>query len=139
MKNVMRVGVYGVSLENNKMLLIIQKSGPFQNKFDFPGGGVEFAETIEDALRREFQEEVSCTFKSCNLLYNLTSTIDVLLEKEESYSFYQIGMIYKIIELHTILEESDYIRHFVDVSLLTKENTSPLLWQYIQITASQKN
>jgi 8-oxo-dGTP diphosphatase len=47
-----RPSVYGVLIENNKVLLSKQWGG-----YDFPGGGIEIRETIEEALKREFFEE----------------------------------------------------------------------------------
>ena len=47
-----RPSVYGVLIEDDKILLSRQWDG-----YDFPGGGIELDETIEEALRREFIEE----------------------------------------------------------------------------------
>ncbi len=47
-----RPSVYGVLIENNKILLSRQWDG-----YDFPGGGIDIDETIEQALKREFIEE----------------------------------------------------------------------------------
>ena len=47
-----RPSVYGILIENNKILLSKQYDG-----YDFPGGGIEIHETIEEALKREFFEE----------------------------------------------------------------------------------
>lgn len=47
-----RPSVYGILIEDNKILLSKQWDG-----YDFPGGGIEIHETIEQALKREFLEE----------------------------------------------------------------------------------
>jgi len=49
---VFRPSVYGVVLCNNKVLLVPQWDG-----YDFPGGGVDLGETIDEAFRREIKEE----------------------------------------------------------------------------------
>jgi ribosomal protein S18 acetylase RimI-like enzyme len=71
-RQIMRTGAYGVATQNGKILLITQQSGPYQGKFDLPGGRIEFGETIEETLRREFYEEVSMHFESMKFLCNLT-------------------------------------------------------------------
>lgn len=47
-----RLSVYGVLIENNKILL-----GRILGKYDLPGGGVEKHENVEEALKREYFEE----------------------------------------------------------------------------------
>lgn len=49
---VFRPSVYGLVIEEGKILLSKQWDG-----YDFPGGGVEIAETVEEALKREVWEE----------------------------------------------------------------------------------
>ena len=51
-KLIFRPSVYGILIEDNKILLSKQWDG-----YDFPGGGVDIHETLEEALRREFIEE----------------------------------------------------------------------------------
>ena len=47
-----RPSVYGILIEGNKILLSKQWDG-----YDFPGGGMDVDETIEETLKREFFEE----------------------------------------------------------------------------------
>lgn len=47
-----RPSVYGVALRDDKVLLVPQWDG-----YDFPGGGIEIGETIDEAFEREFREE----------------------------------------------------------------------------------
>lgn len=133
MQKVTRMGVYGVAEKDNKLLLVIQNSGPYQGKFDFPGGGIEFGESSEDALRREFKEEVACEFNSLKLLDNLTTVVDVPKHNEkEAYLFYQIGMIYKVFGLKTLRQElGDLQFQWVDPINLAKEQCSSLLWKFL--------
>lgn len=104
-RQIMRTGVYGVIIQNGKILLITQQSGPHQEKFDLPGGRIEFGETIEEALRREFYEEVSMQFESMEFLCNLTERMDILNENH-AYSFHRIGLIYSISGLYPSNEKS---------------------------------
>jgi 8-oxo-dGTP pyrophosphatase MutT (NUDIX family) len=45
-----RPSVYGVVIKNEKVLLVPQFDG-----YDFPGGGMDIGETIEECLLREVQ------------------------------------------------------------------------------------
>jgi 8-oxo-dGTP pyrophosphatase MutT (NUDIX family) len=115
------------------MLLIRQKSGPYAGKFDFPGGGIEFGETPEQALRREFREEVAMEFESYVLVDNMTVTVDVPKNGEyDPYLFYQIGMIYEVSGLHRLEGESqgEFELLWIDPSSLKETECSPFLWQY---------
>lgn len=47
-----RPSVYSVAIRDGKVLLSPQWDG-----YDFPGGGVELGEAIDEAFRREIKEE----------------------------------------------------------------------------------
>ncbi|MDP2807168.1 MAG: NUDIX domain-containing protein [bacterium] len=53
-KLVFRPSVYGVIIHDDKILMLRNKSN---GKLFFPGGGVNLAETLSDALSREIREE----------------------------------------------------------------------------------
>jgi ADP-ribose pyrophosphatase YjhB (NUDIX family) len=50
-------GVYGICENNEKLLVINKNSGPYINRFDMPGGSLEEAESLTNAMRREYFEE----------------------------------------------------------------------------------
>ncbi|RLF52663.1 MAG: NUDIX hydrolase [Thermoplasmata archaeon] len=62
------VAVDGVLIKNGKILLIKRKNEPFKDKWALPGGFVEYGERVEDAVLREFQEEVGIKAKIKKLL-----------------------------------------------------------------------
>lgn len=53
-----RVGVYGVSVDEGRLLLTLTGEGNLDaGKWTLPGGGVNWGETLDEALHREFHEE----------------------------------------------------------------------------------
>lgn len=52
------IGVYGIYIKNNSVLLIKKSRGPYEGMYDLPGGRIEPGETMEEGLKREFIEEV---------------------------------------------------------------------------------
>jgi len=60
---VFRPSVYGVVIKDEKVLLVPQWDG-----YDFPGGGVEKGETLEEALLREVKEETGLTVEKDRII-----------------------------------------------------------------------
>lgn len=54
----LRVRVAGVLIRKNRLLLV-EHTKNHKKYFLLPGGGVEGAETLENSLQREFQEELA--------------------------------------------------------------------------------
>jgi len=62
-----RPSVYGVLIEDGKVLLSKQFDG-----YDFPGGGLNIDETLEEGVRREFKEETGLDVKVGDVIYSQT-------------------------------------------------------------------
>ena len=118
-----RTGVYGIALQDQKLLVVKQQKGPHAGKFDLPGGGIEFGETIEGALRREFCEEVGMTFNSIQFMENITATTG---------TFYQIGLIYLIKGLSPLTNSTPEMEYFwLDLDSLSDSTMAPLARQML--------
>lgn len=51
------VGVGGIILDGNRVVLIKRKYEPLANRWSLPGGSLEVGETLEDGAARELEEE----------------------------------------------------------------------------------
>lgn len=57
-KDFVGVGVGGVIVKGDRILLLLRKKPPESQHWTIPGGAVEFGEKVEDALTREIMEEI---------------------------------------------------------------------------------
>ena len=55
MKEHRHYGVYGLVIENDKILLINKVTGPYDGKLDLPGGSFEFGDSVYEI---EFDSDV---------------------------------------------------------------------------------
>lgn len=62
------MGVGGVVFQDDLVLLAKRAKEPGKGTWTLPGGVVELGETLEDALRREIEEEISVIIKICGLV-----------------------------------------------------------------------
>lgn len=77
-KFIFRPSVYGIVIQKNHILL----SKQFKDGYDFPGGGIEKYETIEQALKREVWEETGLKIKVGKLVDCQSSFYKSRLHKE---------------------------------------------------------
>lgn len=110
-KFIYRPSVYGVLIEDNKLLLSKQYDG-----YDLPGGGMNIDETIEDGLKREFFEETGLTVELLQPVHVETSFFKPSHSKIHGDEFWNCPMIYFLVkkisgELSTAnfdIEEQEY-------------------------------
>lgn len=132
MSIIKHLGVYGLIISDNKIVLIDKVGGPYDGKLDLPGGTIEWGETPEDALKRELMEEVGIDITS----YELLDANSVKLEwnyKNDVESLHHIGIFYKILDYKNKLLESINIDEqnddskgakFYDINSLSKNKLS---------------
>jgi len=63
-----RVAVDSLIVKGNKIVLIRREIEPFKGMLDFPGGMLEYGETVENAVVREAKEETGLDVKVKELL-----------------------------------------------------------------------
>ena len=135
MKKIKHVGVYGLIIKENKILLIKKNGGPYDGKYDLPGGTIEFNESIEDALVRELKEEVGIDITEYKL-YDVISTNIEWYYKDELEQIKHIAILYIINDFKNKIKEDveiTYINddskgaYFYDLNNIKKEELSKIV------------
>lgn len=90
------VGVYGLILNEDKVLLIKKGRGAYTGKYDLPGGKIEFGETQTEALRREIDEETGLKCEKFELIDALSHRVQWKKENGETEDLHHLGFIYKV-------------------------------------------
>lgn len=96
MKENKHLGVYGLIIEEDKILLIKKVTGPYDGKLDLPGGSLKFLEKPEDTLKREIKEETGLKITKFNLLDCDSVSITWTWNNQKTIT-HHIGVFYKII------------------------------------------
>lgn len=82
-----RVSIYGIVIQDQKLLVI--KSNE-EKLFDIPGGGVEFGESLPEALKREGLEEAGHELKAIRPIWTI---VDWFYHNSEK-TFYRAVQMY---------------------------------------------
>lgn len=128
-------GVYAVCFENGKLLCIEKTRGPYQHRYDLPGGSQQLGEGLTEALTREVLEETGFTVRS----YSNSRIYDVFVREElknfmvhHVMALYDVEMNESAPQVTTSEAVSDgangslgYI--CIDIQEITEENASPLV------------
>ena len=85
--------VYGVLIKDNKILLSKQWSG-----YDFPGGGIEIHETVDEALKREFFEETGVKVEILQPVYCGTSFFHPSHSEKYKGQYWNCPLIYYLVK-----------------------------------------
>ena len=105
MKEFKHFGVYGIIIENNNIVLVKKNGGPYDGKFDLPGGSIEFGETPLEALKRELKEEIGINLGDCELL-DVDSVKFNWEYNNEMLKWHHIGIFYKVLSYENKVKES---------------------------------
>lgn len=95
MKQFQHLGVYGLIIKEDTILLIKKVGGPYDGKLDLPGGTIEWGETPETTLVRELKEEVGINVTSFELFDGNSTTFE-WIHKGELEKGHHLGFFYLI-------------------------------------------
>lgn len=134
-------GVYGICLNEDQILVIKKRSGhkkfgPYQGRFDLPGGHLEDNESLATALKRELEEETGLIATK----YSQIGLCDFFVRYQvDQYTHdHHIALFYLIEDYRgEILAPVDQEGQdaeaacWLQVDQINKENSSPLLLQAV--------
>jgi len=135
--NKIHLGVYGIATKGNEILLIKKAKGPYKGLFDLPGGRIEPGETIESALKREFEEEVAGKVVGLQFV----CTAEYMCEYEDvdgvQKSSHHVGLYYTVdVEILNLKSQPDGLDSdgAVWVELpLNKEMLAPIIQKPLEL------
>jgi ADP-ribose pyrophosphatase YjhB (NUDIX family) len=144
-------GVYGLALNEHNQLLVVHKTrGPYNNRYDLPGGTLNKDESFKDCLRREFIEETgySIHLKECCGVYDfLLNTPYNGCEFTQHLAIFYLAEIQEltaevkslVTDSHNISELNDSaFAKWIDIKQITYSNSSPLLHRAKVILTTQQ-
>ena len=131
------VGVYGILIQDNKILLIKKSRGVYKGMFDLPGGSIEFGEKVEEALKREFIEETGITLNDYNFIGHNEYFCDYLNGSNESRQLHHLGLYYKVFasfdKIKSDPDGQDSLgAELIDINNLDQVKVSPIALKMIQ-------
>lgn len=89
------LGIYGLIIKDDKILLINKVSGPYDGKLDLPGGSLEFGERPVDTLKREILEETGLEILNYEL-FDVDSVCNEWEYKDKKIKGHHVGVFYII-------------------------------------------
>ena len=117
MCKVTRISVYGIILNNGKILLVKKQRGPYTDKWDLPGGGIETGEDTQEALAREIAEECGYNATTSKLVDVINNRIEYTNDRGILEELTLISLIYSVsLEQYEKQNEGNIIHSSEDVS-----------------------
>ncbi|MCR2805831.1 NUDIX hydrolase [Paenibacillus soyae] len=134
------IGVYGICVVNNCMLVIQKILGPYTGKYDLPGGRLEKTETLEQGIIRELREETGHTVRKLKNIGVCDFSVMWTLRDNTAERVHHIAILYEVDvdseETTKAIEsfEGQDSNGAVWLSLdeVTSRNSSPLVLQAVE-------
>lgn len=126
------IGVYGICKSNSQLLVIHKKGGPYNKRFDLPGGSINQNETLEQALHREFIEETGLEINLKNCIGVIEFIVPWTRDGFDHTHCHHIAIFYDISILSGDILESPKLvdslgAEWIDIDCINTENSSPLV------------
>ncbi len=123
------ITVDGILIENEKILLVKRGREPFKGMYALPGGFVEYGETTENAIIREFKEETGLDVEIVNLF-------GVYSDPKRDPRDHTITIVYELRRISGEIKAGDDASSAYMISL---NNLPPLAFDHSKIIQDFKN
>lgn len=134
------IGVYGVCMNDERILAIRKILGPYTGKYDLPGGRLEKMESLEQGITRELREETGYTIRKLNNIGVCDFTVLWTPQENTVENLHHIVILYEVdvdladinnaVESFEGQDSSGAIWLALDEA--TTNNSSPLVLQAIE-------
>lgn len=115
--------VDGIIFVNNRLVLIKRKYDPFKDYYAFPGGFVEYGETVENAIIREVEEETGLKTK-------IKKLIGVYSKPERDPRGHTVSIVYELLVVGGEIKEGSDAKN---VELFEKNDIPKLAFDHNMI------
>lgn len=136
-------GVYGICPQKQSLLLIKKNVGPYNNRYDLPGGKLEDGESLVEGIHREFFEETGFYI---DVLRNI-GVIDFILpwKWHKITHVHHIAVFYLVKVTRGGFNDPEQFEGqdsngalWVPVDEITADNSSPLVVKAVEWLKSRK-
>lgn len=140
-KSKIHFGAYCIVKRRDEILVIKKIRGPYEGRYDLPGGKIEFGESIKECLKREFQEETGLKMLSASFSSVRESIFNYMSKEGLLKKFHHVGIYYLAeVEDNFPKEETDGQDSggalFIKINRLNIKNMPPIAYKAI---SSAKN
>ncbi|MEK3916195.1 NUDIX hydrolase [Paenibacillus sp. FSL H7-0331] len=133
------IGVYGISVDNERLLVIRKILGPYTGKFDLPGGRLETMESLELAVKREFREETGHTIKELKSIGVSDFFVLWTLKNNTVEHLHHIAVLYEasvdsweqVSSVEAFEEQDSKGALWMSLTNVNLDNSSPLVLQAV--------
>lgn len=134
------MGVYGICVSNERILVIRKILGPYIGKYDLPGGRLEKMESLEKAVIREFREETGYTIQDLENIGVFDFFVLWTLKDNTVEQLHHIAILYEakvdseelISTIETFEGQDSNGATWLPINDVTPDNASPLVLQAIE-------
>ncbi|MCS7464591.1 NUDIX hydrolase [Paenibacillus doosanensis] len=90
------IGVYGICVSDERILVIRKRLGPYTGKYDLPGGRLEAMESLEQGMIREFREETGYAVQKLHNIGACDFSVIWKLPNNTVENLHHIAILYKV-------------------------------------------